>query len=173
MSLLLKIAVAVCLVLGNFDIAYAQTAEMESAQNIVASPAVPIASAGKVVAMLILVVGMIIGFGWLAKRVNLGHFSASDRMKVDASTMVGQKEKLILVRVDGQKLLLGVTPHGISTLHTFPPVASTHDKQHTKSCEQSATVVKNPDPENFSSRASATFSQYLEKVIKSGAKNES
>lgn len=32
---------------------------------------------------------------------------------------IGSKERLLCVEVDGVRLLLGITPHSISTLHVF------------------------------------------------------
>jgi len=41
-------------------------------------------------------------------------------MKVVASLSVGAKERVVVVEVNGQQLLLGVTAGGINTLHTLP-----------------------------------------------------
>ncbi|KAG1246504.1 hypothetical protein G6F65_020649 [Rhizopus arrhizus] len=41
-------------------------------------------------------------------------------MKLVASLSVGAKERVVVVEVNGQQLLLGVTAGGINTLHTLP-----------------------------------------------------
>ena len=69
---------------------------------------------------LLLVLGLIIGLGWLLKRLPGGGFRPSEGLKVVASLNVGAKERVVVVDVNGQQLLLGVTAGGISTLHQLP-----------------------------------------------------
>ena len=154
---------------GGMDLSFADQAVVESGSG---GMSMPVESAGKVILMLFLVIGLILGFGWFAKRVNLGHLNPSDRMRVEATTLVGQKEKLILVRVDGQKLLIGVTSTGISTLHTFP-IDSFGDEN--VSANQYSSTISNKQQsvsDIFAARASSTFSQYLEKITHGGVNNE-
>ncbi|MCD9087164.1 flagellar biosynthetic protein FliO [Stenotrophomonas sp. SY1] len=69
---------------------------------------------------LLLVLGLIIGLGWLLKRLPGGAFRPVEGVKVVASINVGAKERVVVVDVNGQQLLLGVTAGGISTLHALP-----------------------------------------------------
>ena len=66
---------------------------------------------------LLLVLGLIIGLGWLLKRMPGGAFRPAEGLKVVASINVGAKERVVVVDVNGQQLLLGITAGGISTLH--------------------------------------------------------
>lgn len=70
--------------------------------------------------MLVLVLGLIVGLGWLLKRLPGGAFRPAEGLKVVASINVGAKERVVVVDVNGQQLLLGVTAGGISTLHQLP-----------------------------------------------------
>ncbi len=70
--------------------------------------------------MLLLVLGLIVGLGWLLKRLPGGAFRPAEGLKVVASINVGAKERVLVVDVNGQQLLLGVTAGGISTLHQLP-----------------------------------------------------
>ncbi len=75
---------------------------------------------------LLLVVGLIVGLGWLLKRMPGGGFRASDGLKLVASLPLGAKERVLVVDVNGQQLLLGVSTGGIALLHALPetlPVA--------------------------------------------------
>jgi flagellar protein FliO/FliZ len=47
-------------------------------------------------------------------------FRPAEGLKLVASLNVGAKERVVVVEVNGQQLLLGVTGGGISTLHTLP-----------------------------------------------------
>ncbi|MGH8052352.1 MAG: flagellar biosynthetic protein FliO [Stenotrophomonas sp.] len=70
--------------------------------------------------MLLVVLGLIIGLGWVLKRLPGGAFRPAEGLKVIASINVGAKERVVVVDVNGQQLLLGVTAGGISALHTLP-----------------------------------------------------
>ena len=62
---------------------------------------------------------LIFGLAWMAKRLNLNVGGVTTGMKVVASLNVGQKEKLLLVEVEGQRLLLGVTAGQVTLLRTM------------------------------------------------------
>ncbi|HVL02078.1 MAG TPA: flagellar biosynthetic protein FliO [Dongiaceae bacterium] len=64
------------------------------------------------------VLAVIFGLAWVAKRFNLNGAGTGAGMRVVGATTLGPKEKLVLVEVDGKRLLLGVTAHQISLLQT-------------------------------------------------------
>lgn len=79
---------------------------------------------------LLLVLALIVGMGWLLKRLPGSGFRPSEGLKLVTSLNVGARERLVVVEVNGQQLLLGVTANGITTLHVLPeplPVAAAHD----------------------------------------------
>lgn len=65
---------------------------------------------------LLTVVALILLLAWLFRRFNVGA-TGSGVIKVLASVPVGRSERLLLVEIGGEQLLLGVTAHGISKLH--------------------------------------------------------
>ena len=79
---------------------------------------------------LLLVLALIVGLGWLLKRLPGSGFRPSEGLKLVTSLNVGARERLVVVEVNGQQLLLGVTAKGITTLHVLPeplPVAAAPD----------------------------------------------
>ena len=72
---------------------------------------------GAVLALLA-VLALVIGLGWLLKRLPGSGFRPAEGMKLVASLSVGAKERVVVVEVNGQQLLLGVTAGGINN-HTF------------------------------------------------------
>jgi|SRR5690554_1859372 len=71
---------------------------------------------------LLVVVALILIMGWLARRFSaLGNPGSHGRMKVMASLALGNRERVVLVKVGKQRLLLGVTPGSVNTLHLFDP----------------------------------------------------
>lgn len=66
------------------------------------------------------VLALIVGLGWLLKRMPGSGFKPAEGLRIVASLNVGAKERVVVVDVNGQQLLLGVTAGGITTLHHLP-----------------------------------------------------
>ncbi len=69
---------------------------------------------------LALVVGLILLCGWAARRFGLQQVGGGRQLKVVSSVSVGQRERVVLVDVQGTRLLLGVAPGQVRMLHTLP-----------------------------------------------------
>lgn len=75
---------------------------------------------GSTVFALLLIVGLILALGWLAKRMPGARAGgAKGALRVVASVPLGQRERAVVVDVAGTQLLLGVGPGGTRTLHTL------------------------------------------------------
>jgi flagellar protein FliO/FliZ len=87
----------------------------------VASPAADAGSLGGLVFSLLLIVGLILALGWLARRMpGFGGGAASKTgLRLVASLPVGARERVVVVEVGGTQLLLGVGAGGVRTLHTL------------------------------------------------------
>jgi len=73
---------------------------------------------------------LILCIGWVAKRLGFSPQSGNTKLlKVAASCSVGRGEKVVIVEVDNTWLVLGVTSHQITPLHTLtsPPVLHEND----------------------------------------------
>ena len=76
---------------------------------------------------LIAVLVLIVGLAWLLKRLPAAGLRNSEQLRVVSSLGIGQRERLVVVQVGDQQLLLGITAHAINTLHTLAeplPVAT-------------------------------------------------
>lgn len=79
---------------------------------------------------LLFVLAVIVGCAWLIKRMGAVSGANTGTIKVLAVSSVGSRERIALVEVGGQQLLLGVTQQQINTLHTFAePVVSEPDRE--------------------------------------------
>ena len=83
---------------------------------------------------LLLVIGMIVGVAWLARRFGNFQTAASGALRVIGGLSMGPRERVVLVQVGDQQLLLGVAPGRVSTLHVLdkplvavPPTAVGND----------------------------------------------
>lgn len=73
-----------------------------------------------------LVLGAIGATAWLLRRLAPGQVSASGNLRVIGGVAVGPKERVVLVDVGDTRLVLGVAPGRVNTLHQMPrPVAET------------------------------------------------
>jgi flagellar protein FliO/FliZ len=79
---------------------------------------------------IILSLGFVIGLAWgglwLLRKAQDGAFGkltgehAGRELRFERALPVGQRERLVLVEVDGEQLLLGVTAHAITLLRSWP-----------------------------------------------------
>lgn len=85
---------------------------------------VSVTSMGQMLFALLLVIGLIFACMWLLKRFNTFSFVANSPIKVVASLPIGTRERLLLVNVGNEQLLIGVCPGRVQTLHVMnEPVA--------------------------------------------------
>ncbi|SDS00593.1 flagellar biosynthetic protein FliO [Pseudomonas oryzae] len=78
------------------------------------------ATLGKTGLALLLVIGLILLCSWLLRRLNAGRQLPGQTLRVRGSTALGQRERVVIVEVEGTWLVLGVTPGQISKLHELP-----------------------------------------------------
>ena len=70
---------------------------------------------------LALVVGMILALAWVAKRLTPGALRGGGTpLTIVASQAVGQRERVVVVEVADQWLVVGVAPGRVSALTTMP-----------------------------------------------------
>jgi len=80
---------------------------------------------------LAVVIALILGLAWVLKKYGKVSGSNVVDMKVLGGLSLGTREKAILIEVDNTRLLVGVTPGHIQTLHVLgdsKPVPSSFDE---------------------------------------------
>ncbi len=70
-------------------------------------------------ASMLIVVAAVVGLGWLYTRFRFNGSGSADVINIVASRALGPKERLLLIEVANQQLLVGLTASQLSTLHTF------------------------------------------------------
>ena len=86
------------------------------------------AASAQMVLGLAAVLALIFGLAWLARRFNLNGAGVTAGMRLLGAMSVGPKEKIVLVEVEGKRLLLGVTAQQIALLHTWETGADVAEK---------------------------------------------
>jgi len=69
---------------------------------------------------LALVLAAIAASAWLARRLGAGSAHGARLMKVVSALPVGAKERVVVVEIEGQWMVLGVAPGRVSALATLP-----------------------------------------------------
>jgi flagellar protein FliO/FliZ len=69
---------------------------------------------------LAIVLALIWGAAWMLRRLNVGSPSQGSAIRVLASQALGQRERVVLVEVADQWLVLGVAPGQVSALSAMP-----------------------------------------------------
>ncbi len=68
---------------------------------------------------LILVVLVIFIFAWLVKKLNLNQYSHNGLIKIIAGLSIGTRDRIVLLQVGEEQILVGLTPGRIEKLHTL------------------------------------------------------
>lgn len=112
----------------NIEPADAQPVFAPTALSAAGRVAAPVSSPPKVnpganllnlVLGLLLIIGLIFALSWLVRRMGSGGLLSSNQIKVVAAMPLGTRERIVVVEVGGQQLLLGITATQINTLHVF------------------------------------------------------
>jgi flagellar protein FliO/FliZ len=79
----------------------------------------------RVCASLGVVIALILGAGWLLRRLQ-GGVVRGGHLRAIESVAVGMKERVVLVQAGDKQLLVGVAPGNVRTLHVFEtPIVDT------------------------------------------------
>lgn len=70
--------------------------------------------------MLGVVLFMFVGFAWILKRMTGLNPRGGEGMKVTGGISLGQRERLVVVDIEGQRLVLGVTQQNIHLIKELP-----------------------------------------------------
>lgn len=63
-----------------------------------------------------LVVGLIYVLGWLLSKLQVARTSGGDAMRLLGGLSVGSKERVVMLEVNGERLLLGVAPGSVTAI---------------------------------------------------------
>ena len=96
-----------------------QAVATEAAKSVPVTPGI---GGGDILSLglsLIVVVGIIIALGWFYSRSRFVSGGGADLITIVASRALGPKERLMVVEVADQQLLIGMTATGANTLHVL------------------------------------------------------
>lgn len=151
-----------CLLPTVFILLVSQTALAEQA----AEPAMgdPAAVVSKVVMGLVVVTALIFALGWGVKRLGLAGLNGQKNMRVISSLAVGGRERVVLIDVAGEKILLGIAPGRVNYLQSI------HADFDDVPVQSSSTVSSTVKTSKTAVQSENDFSAYLKNILTPGNK---
>ena len=97
----------------------------------------PVSNSGllELVAGLAFVILLIFVLAWLYKRFGNAGIGMGGLIKVTAAMSLGNRDRIALITVGPQQLLIGISPGRISTLHVFEDAIDTDMRTPTRAVD--------------------------------------
>ena len=128
-----------------FSLAFLAPMALMAAENPLPAAPAPLASAGKVLFFLAVIIGLIVGLAWLVSKTRgIQLAQGQGKVRVVATLPLGLKEKIAVVQIGDKQMVLGVTPQQIT---------------HLSDLDEPLTDASQP--------ASMSFQELLKKAIRS------
>ena len=113
----------------------------------------------QVVPGLALVLGLIAACAWVAKRIGPGRVGGHQAIKFIASQSLGSRDRVVIVEVNQQWLVLGVSPGRVNTLSQM----ARPDSAFTASSTTESSIAGNGDAAQ--AHLKPPFAAWLEKAL--------
>jgi flagellar protein FliO/FliZ len=104
---------------------------------------------------LVVVLALVFACAWVVRRLGLPVTGGGRQVKVVASAAVGQRERVVVVEVGGECLVLGVAAGSVRHLHTLPAGAL------APQVGQAASAPSGFDGALFAQKLRATLAQRM------------
>lgn len=165
-SAVVTTAVTLCANLAHAADMNAVNNAAKIASGVGAGTAVPALGVGAVLQTIVglaVVIGLVFGFAWLARRFGLQPGQRCGVVKTIGGTSLGGKERVAVVEVGDTWLVLGAAPGNVRLLHTMP-AGSTKGNSFTGTPGEPGTTGVNPagGPDQLS----GTFGQRFRDALK-------
>lgn len=73
---------------------------------------------------VLIVLGLVVALAWLVRRGSLGALTKrGGAINVETAVALGERRSLVIVSVEGRRLLLGLTPTSMSLVAELPSAA--------------------------------------------------
>jgi flagellar protein FliO/FliZ len=108
-------------------------------------PGIPASTYLQATLALLIILGLLFGTAWLARKLSGGKGFGQGGMKIVGGVALGPRERIVLVEVGDTWLVIGIVPGQIRTLHQLPKES-------------------NIDLANTAGAAEAPFAQWLKSI---------
>lgn len=80
----------------------------------------PASSLFQVLFGLLIVLGLLAGTAWMIRRIGLARPASASAIKIIGGASIGTRERIVLVEVADQWIVVGVAPGSVNALSTMP-----------------------------------------------------
>jgi len=108
---------------------------------------------GTTLLALLAVLALIIILAWLLKRLSGNTFQGQNQIKMITHLNVGQRERLLVIEVGNQHLLLGITSQQIRCLHVLPEPLLISSASSVQVLPKFAHFMRQKSPKNMDKTA--------------------
>ncbi len=99
----------------------------------------------KLIIGLLLVLGLIFLFAWAARKMRLAPGSDDGMIRVLSAISVGQRDRIALIQVGEEQILVGLSPGRMQTLHTLKePLVPQQPQEPPASFAERLNKLMNP-----------------------------
>jgi len=100
----------------------------------------------KLIIAMVFILLLIFGLAWIMKKMQLTQHSNNGLIQIVSAISVGQRDRIALIQVGEEQLLVGLTPGRIETLHMLKsPVKVGEAKQDNQSFSEKFNSLLNRD----------------------------
>ncbi|MDB4224382.1 flagellar biosynthetic protein FliO [Granulosicoccus sp.] len=111
------------------------------AQQSTTSVISPVATLGKLAIALFFVLVVFWVFAKIMKKMQVGQGGAQNGLKVVGALSLGQRERVVVVQVGAEQILLGVTSNQINTLHILDKPLSSSETTDVSEFKQKLSAA--------------------------------
>ncbi|MBC8211998.1 MAG: flagellar biosynthetic protein FliO [Gammaproteobacteria bacterium] len=87
----------------------------------------------KLMSALLFIIVLIFGLAWLMKKMQLTQHSSNGLIRIVSAISVGQRDRIALIQVGEEQILVAMTPGKIEKLHTLKTTLSVHRNESAPS----------------------------------------
>lgn len=85
-----------------------------------------VGNVAQVALALAFIVVLVIGLGFAMRRINGARLRSGGDIEVVASTFLGPKERIVLLKVQDRRVLVGISAQSMTALGEFPDTDGNH-----------------------------------------------
>lgn len=117
-------------------------AQLMSSNNKGLGSAIAPVDIGKTLLSLFAVIAVILLLMWLMRRFNRLSVSGYQSMRIVSALTVGQREKLLVIDIGDEQIVVGVAPGNVSKIHTLHQKLPESEKKNTGFSQVLSNVIQ-------------------------------
>ena len=103
----------------------------------------------QVISMLLVVIGLIFAFAWFIRRFGQVGLGGKNVIRFIGGIAVGQREKIVLIEVGKEQILIGVAPGRVDKIHVLKePITITEEQNKVSFAQRLSEVISSQEKQS-------------------------